>query len=120
MLDPRNARIAIIGLGYVGLPLAIEFGKRYDTIGYDIDTQRVASLRAGRDCNHESDAAEISAASKLLFTADSLALRDSNTGNAAAMTAPPPQPATTVALSSACGCSRHSPGRHISSGAAAS
>ena len=43
MLDPRNARIAVIGLGYVGLPLAIEFGKRYETFGYDIDAQRVAS-----------------------------------------------------------------------------
>ncbi|HEV8694693.1 MAG TPA: nucleotide sugar dehydrogenase [Lysobacter sp.] len=78
MLDPRNARIAVIGLGYVGLPLAIEFGKRYDTIGYDIDAQRVASLRAGKDGNHESSTDEISAASKLRFTAESADLHDSN------------------------------------------
>jgi len=70
MLDPRNARIAVVGLGYVGLPLAIEFGKQYDTLGYDIDAQRVASLREGRDDNHESSADEIASASKLRFSAD--------------------------------------------------
>jgi UDP-N-acetyl-D-galactosamine dehydrogenase len=70
MLDPRNARIAVVGLGYVGLPLAIEFGKQYDTLGYDIDAQRVATLREGRDDNHESSADEIASASKLRLSAD--------------------------------------------------
>lgn len=41
--------IAIIGLGYVGLPLAVEFGKRRPVIGFDIRTKRIAELRAGRD-----------------------------------------------------------------------
>src|SRR5687767_10277158 len=41
----ENARIAIIGLGYVGLPLAVEFGKRYDTVGFDINSARVDELR---------------------------------------------------------------------------
>ena len=70
MLDPRNARIAVVGLGYVGLPLAIEFGKQYDTLGYDIDAQRVTSLREGRDDNHESSAGEIASASKLRLSSD--------------------------------------------------
>ena len=78
MLDPRNARIAVIGLGYVGLPLAVEFGRGYDTLGYDIDAQRVASLRAGRDANQESSAEEIASATKLRFSADAEDLRDWN------------------------------------------
>jgi UDP-N-acetyl-D-galactosamine dehydrogenase len=78
MLDPRNARIAVIGLGYVGLPLAIEFGRQHDTLGFDIDAQRVAGLRAGRDDNHESSAEEISSAPKLRFSADAADLRGRN------------------------------------------
>lgn len=78
MLDPRNARIAVIGLGYVGLPLAVEFGRQYDTLGYDIDAQRVASLREGRDANHESSSGEIASATKLRFSADAEDLRDCN------------------------------------------
>lgn len=78
MLDHRNARIAVIGLGYVGLPLAIEFGKQYDTLGYDIDSQRVVALREGRDGNHESGADEIAAASRLRFTSSSGDLRACN------------------------------------------
>jgi UDP-N-acetyl-D-galactosamine dehydrogenase len=78
MLDPRNARVAVIGLGYVGLPLAIEFGKRYETLGYDIDAQRVAGLRAGNDDNQESSAAEIQAATSLKVTSVLADLRDSN------------------------------------------
>lgn len=78
MLDPRNARIAVIGLGYVGLPLAVEFGRQYDTLGYDIDAQRVASLREGRDANHESSPGEIASATKLRFSADAEDLRDCN------------------------------------------
>ncbi|WP_082538932.1 hypothetical protein [Lysobacter sp. Root494] len=78
MLDPRNARIAVIGLGYVGLPLAIEFGRLYETLGYDIDAQRVADLRGGRDGNHESSAGEIASAAKLRFSADASDLHDCN------------------------------------------
>ena len=78
MLDPRNARIAVIGLGYVGLPLAVEFGRQHDTLGYDIDAQRVANLREGRDVNHESNAEEIASAAKLRFSTDAGDLRDYN------------------------------------------
>ena len=55
----ETARIAIIGLGYVGLPLAVEFGKRYDTIGFDIRAERVEALRSGHDSTLEVDAAEL-------------------------------------------------------------
>ena len=44
---PNNTVIAIIGLGYVGMPLAVEFGKIYPTIGFDINAQRIAELRQG-------------------------------------------------------------------------
>ena len=48
-----DIRLAIVGLGYVGLPLAVEFGKRYDTIGFDINAMRVHEVRAGRDSTLE-------------------------------------------------------------------
>jgi len=44
-----DKRIAVIGLGYVGLPLAFEFSKKYDTIGFDINPQRISELNAGID-----------------------------------------------------------------------
>jgi len=51
----ENARIAVIGLGYVGLPLAIEFGKKYDVLGFDINDERVKELQAGKDRTQEAD-----------------------------------------------------------------
>ncbi|HIO96549.1 MAG TPA: Vi polysaccharide biosynthesis UDP-N-acetylglucosamine C-6 dehydrogenase TviB, partial [Leucothrix sp.] len=45
----NKMKLGIIGLGYVGLPLAIEFAKKFETIGFDIDTQRIAELRKGND-----------------------------------------------------------------------
>lgn len=50
-----NAHIAVIGLGYVGLPLAIEFGKKYNVLGFDINVERVAELKAGKDRTQEAD-----------------------------------------------------------------
>ncbi len=47
--DINNLRIGIVGLGYVGLPLAVEFGKRYPTIGFDIKGERIAELERGED-----------------------------------------------------------------------
>src|SRR5450759_4776124 len=44
-----NLNLAVVGLGYVGLPLAVEFGKRFDTTGYDIHPERVRELQQGRD-----------------------------------------------------------------------
>ena len=45
----RASRIGVVGLGYVGLPLAVEFGKQYETVGFDVNPKRVAQLRRGRD-----------------------------------------------------------------------
>ena len=45
----REARIAVIGLGYVGLPLAVEFGREYDTVGFDVKESRLEELRSGSD-----------------------------------------------------------------------
>jgi len=66
----RNCRIGVIGLGYVGLPLAVEFGKHYDTTGFDIRAERIAELKRGRDHTLETEPKELRAAKRLRFTAD--------------------------------------------------
>ena len=75
----ENARIGVIGLGYVGLPLAVEFGRKYDTVGFDIDAARIAALRQGDgDRNREVEAGELATSTRLRF-ADALDdLRDRN------------------------------------------
>jgi UDP-N-acetyl-D-galactosamine dehydrogenase len=69
-------KIAVIGLGYVGLPVAISFGKRLPTIGFDIRQRRVDELKKGHDDTREVTAAELSSASKLEMTADPAKLAD--------------------------------------------
>ncbi len=64
----KQPTIAVIGLGYVGLPLAVEFGKQYRTIGFDISQVRIDELSAGDDCTLEFDAAELKHATQLTFT----------------------------------------------------
>lgn len=66
----RRTKIAIIGLGYVGLPLAVEFGRKYSTMGFDIDSGRIRELRLGRDSTLESSADELASAKKLKFTSN--------------------------------------------------
>ncbi len=66
-LDLDRVRIGIVGLGYVGLPLAVEFGKRYPTLGYDVNGARVAELRAGRDSSLEVDPEELREADHLSY-----------------------------------------------------
>ena len=66
--------IAIVGLGYVGLPLAVEFGKTRPVIGFDINNNRIDALRAGQDATREMSPAELSAANQLSFTTDPVAL----------------------------------------------
>ncbi|HHH46285.1 MAG TPA: Vi polysaccharide biosynthesis UDP-N-acetylglucosamine C-6 dehydrogenase TviB [Thiotrichales bacterium] len=78
MLDLNQARPAIIGLGYVGLPLAVEFGKRRPTVGFDIDRARVAELQGGRDSTLEVSEEELAQAGQLEFTTDIDAIRDCN------------------------------------------
>ena len=58
-------KIAVIGLGYVGLPLAIEFGKKYKVLGFDINQARVEELRQGRDHTLEADLAGMKQATDL-------------------------------------------------------
>src|SRR5437879_13328257 len=66
----RGSRIGVVGLGYVGLPLAVEFGKQYETIGFDVNPKRVAQLRRGRDLTLEVTAAELKAAKRVSFTTE--------------------------------------------------
>ncbi|HUL19644.1 MAG TPA: Vi polysaccharide biosynthesis UDP-N-acetylglucosamine C-6 dehydrogenase TviB [Steroidobacteraceae bacterium] len=66
----RKCRIGIVGLGYVGLPLAVEFGKHYETVGFDVKADRIAQLRRGRDVTLEATRAELAAAHRLSFTSD--------------------------------------------------
>ncbi|KAF1016309.1 MAG: UDP-N-acetyl-D-glucosamine 6-dehydrogenase [Stenotrophomonas maltophilia] len=67
-------RIAVIGLGYVGLPLAVAFGSLQPTLGFDIDAARIAELSEGQDHTLEMDAAELAAATQLRFSSDADAL----------------------------------------------
>ncbi|MYM36160.1 Vi polysaccharide biosynthesis UDP-N-acetylglucosamine C-6 dehydrogenase TviB [Duganella sp. FT94W] len=71
----KNSRIAIIGLGYVGLPLAVEFGKLYPTLGFDINAARIAELREGIDHTLETDADELASATHLSYSTDAEDLR---------------------------------------------
>jgi UDP-N-acetyl-D-glucosamine/UDP-N-acetyl-D-galactosamine dehydrogenase len=74
-----NARIAIVGLGYVGLPLAVEFGKKRAVIGFDINFSRIESLRAGHDSTLEVSGEEIiRVANRLRFTYELSDLADCN------------------------------------------
>lgn len=70
--------IAIIGLGYVGLPLAVEFGKKYKTIGFDINAHRVRELRDGIDQTLEVDSAELLSATQLVYSTNADELRKAN------------------------------------------
>lgn len=78
MIKLEDARIAIIGLGYVGLPLAVEFGKHFATTGYDIRGSRVAELREGEDSTLECNAEELAASAKLRFTQQIADIADCN------------------------------------------
>lgn len=84
--ESDKVRIAIIGLGYVGLPLAIEFAKKYPVVGFDINTARIEALQRGEDYTHEADTRELkkvlgsaeAGGTGLGLTTDPEQLRDSN------------------------------------------
>lgn len=82
IIAPINAtaelKIAVIGLGYVGLPLAAEFGKSRSVVGFDINAQRITQLREGRDATLELSAEELTEAKGLSFAEDIEAIRDCN------------------------------------------
>jgi UDP-N-acetyl-D-galactosamine dehydrogenase len=69
VISLRNCRIGVVGLGYVGLPLAVEFGKHFHTIGFDISASRIKALRAGRDTTLEVSRQELRAAKLLTVSA---------------------------------------------------
>ena len=78
MPDVSSARVGIIGLGYVGLPLAVEFGKQFDTVGFDINPVRIDELRQGRDSTLEVEPEELKRADRLRYTTELDELRDRN------------------------------------------
>lgn len=71
MIKLEDAKIGVVGLGYVGLPLAVEFGKHYETVGFDINEQRVKALSAGIDETLEVSSQEMQASQFLRYTNDS-------------------------------------------------
>ena len=75
---PREPRIAVVGLGYVGMPLAVAFAEVYPTLGFDIDGDRIEQLNRGVDATGEVEP-EVLAACKATFTSDESALRECNT-----------------------------------------
>src|SRR6266404_6604692 len=69
-MDLSDKIIAVVGLGYVGLPLAVEFGKVRPVIGFDVSCERVNELRSGRDSTLEVEAEDLAAAKHLTYTTD--------------------------------------------------
>lgn len=89
-MNINNRTIAVIGLGYVGLPLAVEFGKNQTVIGFDIDPARIMELQLGCDHTREVSKEELCQAVHLRFTADVLSLRSSNDPMVFIVTVPTP------------------------------
>ena len=64
----QDIKLAVIGLGYVGLPLAVEFGRKRSVVGFDINQRRIGELKEGTDGTLETTAEELAAAKQLSFT----------------------------------------------------
>ena len=73
-----NVKLGIIGLGYVGLPLAVEFGKKYPTLGFDINTKRVGELKKGHDFTLEVSSEELADSEYISYSADVDDLKNCN------------------------------------------
>jgi UDP-N-acetyl-D-galactosamine dehydrogenase len=78
MQNLEDTKLAIIGLGYVGLPLAVEFGKHYDTVGFDINQRRIDELNAGIDHTLEVNREELAQSPRLRFSSQLADLADCN------------------------------------------
>ena len=87
MLSLQEVKLAVIGLGYVGLPLAVEFGKRRSVVGFDINQQRINALKAGHDATLEVSDDELKESSQLLYSAS---LDDLKSCNVFIVTVPTP------------------------------
>lgn len=83
----KNVKLAVVGLGYVGLPLAVEFGKLRPVVGFDIETDRIEQLHVGQDATREVSAEELSQAHNLSF---SHSLKDIETCNTYIIAVPTP------------------------------
>lgn len=79
MISLDNLKLAVIGLGYVGLPLAVEFGKKRSVVGFDINTHRIEALKAGQDSTLEVSEAELKESNYLSFSASLDELKSCNT-----------------------------------------
>src|SRR5688572_14166564 len=71
-------KVAVVGLGYVGLPLAVEFGKKFNTVGLDLSAEKIAAYRRHVDPTGEVSTEELKAASRLAPTTDAAELRDAD------------------------------------------
>ena len=78
MFSLSNTKIGVIGLGYVGLPLALEFSKRYPVVGFDVSNDRISALKAHNDSTCEVTSEELAAASHLSLSNDKSSLMDCN------------------------------------------
>lgn len=87
MFELKNTKIAVVGLGYVGLPLAVAFGERYEVVGFDINETRIEELRNGKDSTLEVSENELISAKNLTFTSD---LSEIKTANVYIVTVPTP------------------------------
>jgi UDP-N-acetyl-D-galactosamine dehydrogenase len=95
-MNVESSKIAIIGLGYVGLPLAIEFGKKYKVLGFDINQARIEELKSGRDRTNEANLEELQVVINLANESDKVGLNfsskveDLNSYNVYIVTVPTP------------------------------
>jgi UDP-N-acetyl-D-glucosamine/UDP-N-acetyl-D-galactosamine dehydrogenase len=78
MIDIKTVNLAVIGLGYVGLPLAVEFGKRHPVVGFDISAERITELRSGFDRTLEVNRTDLHAVHSIQYVTDIEALRNCN------------------------------------------
>ena len=77
-MNLEKVKIAVIGQGYVGLPLAIEFGKNHPTVGFDINKARIAELKKGVDHTNEATPAQLTSAKQLTFSANINDIKECN------------------------------------------
>ena len=87
MKDTSNLKIAVIGLGYVGLPLAVEFGRKRSVLGFDINSRRIDELKTGKDSTLEVSSEELKSATQLTFTTQ---IEDLKKANCYIVTVPTP------------------------------
>ena len=77
-MELSNAKIAVLGLGYVGLPLAVEFSKKFEVVGFDINQARVDELKGGTDSTLEVSEKELAEATTLTYASDKSILSSCN------------------------------------------